>query len=263
MSLRGRTDTTECRKPDANPTPEKSNLRSRPAARVTVRGRRSDAPRPPVLPRAKFPNLHWQHVICCRAWNSDGRSGSWIEPDAELFFDPFIDQCIRQVGGEVSDDLRSRRTRVAEAQSHLGHASWYEEACQDLAELHIEAAEEGFEAPDPTIVEDTRSVLRLLAKEYDELPDIQPMQDEGVGIVFENRSTDSSIFFEIEKGRSGVLFARLNGVSQRNRVSDVFRILELGGRQAMDEAGIRRWPPQLAHASSTDDRSRLVLPGSS
>ena len=127
----------------------------------------------------------------------------------------------------------------------------------------MEAAEEGLEAPDPTIVEDARSVLRLLAKEYDELPDIQPMQDGGIGIVFENRSTDSSIFFEVEKGRSGVMFARINGVSQRNRVSDVFRILALGGRQAMDEAGIRRWPPQLTHASSTDDCSRSVLPGSS
>ena len=186
-----------------------------------------------------------------------------VGSDEDLIIDPSINHRVCNVGSEVSDDLQSRGTRVAEAQSHLGHASWYEEACQDLAEVQLEASEEGLKAPDPTTIEDTRRMLRLLAEEYDQLPDVQPMRDGSIGIKFENRERDSSVFLVMESGRSGVLFARLNGVSQRNRVSDVFRILELGGRQAMDEAGIRRWPPHLAHASSTDDCPRSVLLGSS
>ena len=183
--------------------------------------------------------------------------------DEDLIIDPSIDHRVCDVGSRVSDNLRSRGTRVAEAQSRLGHASWYKEACQDLAEVQLEASEEGLRSPDPTTIEDTRRMLRLLAQEYDQLPDVQPMRDGSIGIKFENRERDSSVFLVMESGRSGVLFARLNGVSQRNRVSDMFRILSLGGRQAMDEAGIRRWPPHLAHASSTDDCSRSVLLGSS
>lgn len=156
----------------------------------------------------------------------------------------------------MSDDLRLRASRVAEAESHSGLASWYVEVCQDLAEAHIEAAECGFAAPEPATIEDTRRMLKLLAEEYEELPDIQPMDDQSISICFENRAQDCSIMFVVESDRSGLLIARINGRSSSQRVSDVFKILSLGGRQALDQAGIRRRPLQPAEASSTAPRSR-------
>ena len=160
----------------------------------------------------------------------------------------------------MSDDLRSRGTPVADGESHTGLASWYAEACQDLAEVHLEALEEGIEAPDPTTVEDTRRMLELLAEEYDQLPYVQPLRDGSIGIKFENREGQSSALLVMERGGAGVLFARLKGVSQRNRVSDAFKILSLGGRQAMDEAGIRRRLPRPADASPADRWSRSFRP---
>ena len=149
----------------------------------------------------------------------------------------------------MSDDPRSR---VPAPESRSGLASWYDEACQDLAEAHIEAAEEGFDAPAPTTIDYARRMLKLLAEEYDELPDIQPMHDQSIAICFENRARDSSIMLVIESGREGLLIARINGVSYKQRVSDAFEMLSLGGRQALDEAGIRRRPSQPAVASSAD-----------
>ena len=99
-------------------------------------------------------------------------------------------------------------------------------------------------------------MLKLLAEEYDQLPHVQPMRDGSIGIKFENRGWHSSVLIVVERGGSGVLFARLKGLSQRNRVSDVLKILSLGGRQALNEAGIRRRPPQPADSSSTDRRFR-------
>lgn len=153
-------------------------------------------------------------------------------------------------------DLRVPEARDAVAESPSGLAAWYEEACQDLAEVHLEAAEEGLDAPDPTTIEDTRRMLKLLAEDYDQLPYVQAMRDGRIGIKFENREGQSSVFIVMEHGGSGVLFACLKEVSQRNRVSDVFKILSLGGRQALDQAGIRRRPLQPADASSTAPRSR-------
>lgn len=99
-------------------------------------------------------------------------------------------------------------------------------------------------------------MLKLLAEEYDQLPDIEPMHDQSISICLENRARDSSIMFVIESGREGLLVARINGVSYTQRVSDMSKILSLGGRQALNEAGIRRRPPQPADSSSTDRRSR-------
>ena len=153
----------------------------------------------------------------------------------------------------MSDDLRLREARAAAAESRSGLASWYDQACRDLAEVHLEASEEGLEAPDPATLEDTRRMLKLLAEEFDQLPHVQPIRDGSIGIKFENREAQTSVFIVLECGGSGVLFARLKGVSQRNRVSDVFKILSLGGRQALNEAGIRRRQPQPAAAASTDE----------
>lgn len=153
----------------------------------------------------------------------------------------------------MSADLRVREARVADAEAHAGLASWYAEACQDIAEFELEASEEGLEAPDPAILEDTRRMLKLLAEEYDQYPYVQLIRDGSIGIKFENREAQTSVFIVLERGGSGVLFARLKGVSQRNRVSDVFKILSLGGRQALNEAGIRRRQPQPAAAASTDE----------
>ena len=150
----------------------------------------------------------------------------------------------------MSDDPRSRGARVPDPQSCSGLASWYDEACQDLAEAHLEAEEEGFEAPEPTTIEDARRMLELLAGEYDQLPSIEPMHDQSISIRFENRAQDSSIMFVIESGSAGLLIARVNGASYRERVSDAFEMLALGGRQALDEAGIRRRPLQPDRASS-------------
>ena len=150
----------------------------------------------------------------------------------------------------MSDDPRSRGARVPDPESRSGLASWHDEACQDLAEAHIEAAEEGFDAPAPTTIDYARKMLKLLAEEYDELPDIQPMHDQSIAICFENRARDSSIMFVIESGREGLLIARINGASYKQRVSDAFEMLSLGGRQALDQAGIRRRPLQPDRASS-------------
>ena len=162
----------------------------------------------------------------------------------------------------MSEDLRLREARDAAAESHSGLAAWYEEACQDLAEVHLEAAEEGLDAPDPKTIEDTRRMLKVLAEEYDQLPYVQLVRDRSIGIKFENRLGQSSVFIVMEHGGSGVLFARLKEVSQRNRVSDVFKILSLGGRQALDQAGIRKRPPQSADARSIDPQSRSDPPDS-
>lgn len=162
----------------------------------------------------------------------------------------------------MSNDLRLREARDAAAESHSSLAAWYEEACQDLADVHLEASEVGLDAPDPSTIEATRRLLKLLAEEYDQLPDIQPMQDRSISICLENRAQDSSIMLVIESDRSGLLIARINGRSSSQRVSDVFEILSLGGRQALDQAGIRRWQPQPADSSSTVARSRSDPPGS-
>ena len=150
----------------------------------------------------------------------------------------------------MSDDLRSRVARVPDAESHSGLASWYDEACQDLAEIHLEAAEDGFDAPKPTTIQAARTMLKLLAEEYDQLPYVEAIRDGRIGITFGNRPSDSRILLVIESDRTGLLIARVNGASYRKRVPDVFKILSLGGRQALDEAGIRRRPPQPADASS-------------
>ena len=120
------------------------------------------------------------------------------------------------------------------------HRSWYEQACQDLLDLPIEASEEGFEPPEPATFEHTRNMLRILSQEYDEPPDIQPMEDRSVAICFENREQDSSILFVVESDRAGLLIARINGVSYRQRVSDMLQALSSGGYHAMEKAGIRR-----------------------
>ena len=120
------------------------------------------------------------------------------------------------------------------------HGSWYRQACQDLLDLSIESSEEGFEPPDPATFEHARSMLRTLSEEYDEAPDIQPMEDRSVAICFENREQDSSILFVIESDRAGLLIARVNGVSYRQRVSDMLQALPSGGYHAMEKAGIRR-----------------------
>ena len=120
------------------------------------------------------------------------------------------------------------------------HGSWYGQACQDLLDLSIESSEEGFEPPDPATFEHARNMLRTLSEEYDEAPDIQPMEDRSVAICFENREQDSSILFVIESDRAGLLIARINGVSYRQRVSDMLQALPLGGYHAMEKAGIRR-----------------------
>ena len=120
------------------------------------------------------------------------------------------------------------------------HGSWYGQACQDLLDLSIESSEEGFEPPDPVTFEHARNMLRTLSEEYDEPPDIQPMEDRSVAICFENREQDSSILFVMESDRAGLLIARINGVSYRQRVSDMLQSLPLGGYHAMEKAGIRR-----------------------
>lgn len=119
------------------------------------------------------------------------------------------------------------------------HRSWYEQACQDLLDLPIEASEEGFELPAPATFEHTRNMLRILSEEYDEPPDIQPMDDRSIAICFENREQDSSILFVIESDRAGLLIARIDGVSSRQRVSDMLQALPSGGYHAMEKAGIR------------------------
>lgn len=139
-----------------------------------------------------------------------------------------------------SDALRLRQRSLAKSQLYLAHSSWYQQACQDLQDVSIEAAEEGFEAPDPLTVEYTRNMLKMLSEEYDELPDIQPMEDRSIAICFENREQDSSILFVIESDCAGLLIARINGSSYRQRVSDVLQVLPFGGYHAMDKAGIRR-----------------------
>lgn len=118
--------------------------------------------------------------------------------------------------------------------------SWYGQACQDLLDLSIEASEEGFEPPEPATFEHTRNMLRVLSEEYDEPPDIQPMEDRSVAICFENREQDSSILFVIESDRAGLLIARINGVSSRRRVPDMLQALPSGGYHAMEKAGILR-----------------------
>ena len=130
---------------------------------------------------------------------------------------------------------------TAVSQLRLIQASWYEEACQDLAELHLEASEEGLEPPQTSTQELARDMLSLLSKKYDQLPDVQPMRNGSIGIKFENRDQDSSVLFVIERGGSGVMFVRINGIPDRLRASDATKILRLGGGyHAMDEAGIRR-----------------------
>ena len=119
------------------------------------------------------------------------------------------------------------------------HRSWYEQACQDLLDLPIEASEEGFAPPEPATFEHTRNMLRILSEEYDELPDIQPMDDRSIAICFENREQDSSVLFVIESNRAGLLIARINGASYKQRVSDVLQVLPSGGYHAMEKAGIR------------------------
>lgn len=129
--------------------------------------------------------------------------------------------------------------RPAVSQLRLVHASWYEEACQDLAEISLEASELGLEAPLSTTEEIARNMLNSLSKNYDQLPDVQPMRDGSIGIKFENRDQRSSVLFVIESKGSAVMFVRINGVPYRIRTSDASKILP-GGFHAMDEAGIRR-----------------------
>ena len=62
------------------------------------------------------------------------------------------------------------------------HGSWYGQACQDLLDLSVESSEEGFEPPEPATFEHTRNMLRILSEEYDEPPDIQPMDDRSIAI---------------------------------------------------------------------------------
>lgn len=141
----------------------------------------------------------------------------------------------------ASDELRIQRDyRLAESQLHMLHGSWYDQACQDVQDVYIEASEEGFEAPEPSTFEYTRNMLKMLSEVYEELPDIQPMEDRSIAICFENREQDSSILFVIESDRAGLLIARINGSSYRQRVSDVLQMLPYGGYHAMDKAGIRR-----------------------
>lgn len=141
----------------------------------------------------------------------------------------------------ASDELRIQREyRLAESQLHMLHESWYDQACQDLQDISLEASEEGFEAPEQSTFEYTRNMLEMLSEEYDELPDIQPMEDRSIAICFENREQDSSILFVIESDCAGLLIARINGSSYRQRVSDVLQVLPFGGYHAMDQAGIRR-----------------------
>lgn len=145
---------------------------------------------------------------------------------------------------KASDLLRFRQGHIVRWQLSLIHASWYEQACKDLSEVSIEASEVGFEVPEPSTFEHTRNILILLSERYDELPDIQPMEDRSIAIRFENRDRDSSILFVIESDRAGLLIARINGVSSQRRVADVLNVLRHGGYHAMDEAGIRRIPEQ-------------------
>lgn len=140
----------------------------------------------------------------------------------------------------ASEILKFRQEHFVKWQLNLVHASWYDQACKDLQGVSIEAAEEGFEAPEPSTFEHTRNMLRMLSEEYDELPDIQPMEDRSIAICFENRDRDSSILFVVESDRAGFLIARINGVSSQRHVSDVLKVLPSGGYHAMDEAGIRR-----------------------
>lgn len=145
----------------------------------------------------------------------------------------------------ASDILRFQEHIVRwQWQLSLVHASWYEQACKDLSEVSIEASEVGFEVPEPSTFEHTRNILRLLSERYDELPDIQPMEDRSIAVCFENRDRDSSILFVIESDRTGRLIARINGVSSQRRVADVLNVLRHGGYHAMDQAGIRRIPEQ-------------------
>ena len=139
-----------------------------------------------------------------------------------------------------SDALRLRQRGIAKSQLHLAHTSWYQQACQDLQDIYIEASEEGFEAPEASTFEYTRNMLKMLSEQYDELPDIQPMEDRSIAICFENREQDSSILFVIESDCAGLLIARIDGSSYRQRVSDVLQVLPFGGYHAMDKAGIRR-----------------------
>lgn len=157
------------------------------------------------------------------------------------FGSSLMPSAIQFAARSASDELRIQRDyRLAESQLHILHGSWYDQACQDLQGVSLEASEEGFQSPEPSTIEYTRKMLRMLSEEYDELPDIQPMEDRSIAICFENREQDSSILFVIESDCAGLLIARINGSSYRQRVSDVLQVLPFGGYHAMDEAGIRR-----------------------
>ena len=191
------------------------------------------------------------------AQDEHGVESAWIAEPYSLYFQNLVEFTERAQrlgrGSSViasaiffsaksaSDELRFRLDdRLAESQLHMLHRSWYDQACQDLQDIYIEASEEGFEAPEASTFEYTRNMLKKLSEQYDELPDIQPMEDRSIAICFENREQDSSILFVIESDCAGLLIARIDGSSYRQRVSDVLQVLPFGGYHAMDKAGIRR-----------------------
>lgn len=137
-------------------------------------------------------------------------------------------------------ESRFQSTGILAIQLHLVHATWYEEARRDLEEALIEVSDEGFDPPVFSTIEHTKRLLKQLSEQYQQLPDVQPMRDQTMAIRFENRTQDSSIVFVIEGDGSGCFIARINGRSDRVRVSNMSSFFQLGGRHAMDQAGIRR-----------------------
>lgn len=147
---------------------------------------------------------------------------------------------------QASNLLKLRQDNFDDLQLRLIQSSWYQQACRDLSEVSIEALEEGFEAPEPSTIEYARIILERLSEEYDQFPDIEPMSDRSIAICFENRERDSRILIVVESDRAGLLIARIDGSSYRQRVSDVLKVLQFGGYHAMDEAGIRKKQRNLA-----------------
>ena len=115
---------------------------------------------------------------------------------------------------------------------------WLDDARESLEGIREEANELGFDVPSDIAIRSARAFLESLAQVVRQTPDVQPLQDGGIGIDFYNQTGRGGVVFVVEIDGAGACYAVANGVSESFIRSSYKDLLDDEIREAVTSAGV-------------------------
>ena len=127
--------------------------------------------------------------------------------------------------------------QVATSVSHC--ETWLMEALQDLANCPSSALDEDMTEPPGLALTKAEELLRQIAMQVTDRPDVYPMPDGSIAIDFRTADGTCGVFFVIEPDGSGMLYCRTENSKDRLRVTNAVDLLKKGAIERMKAVGVR------------------------